>query len=138
MKPAFRYLIFILIFAYIAYTSSPTDNANRCHSQRVFSDAGFDGVLIDKFLDKSQHSIPVILIKKTDKDSVEKIGLFNEISGLFNNLSINDTIRKVKQSNTILVKVKGKYTYFGTADFKCDTITLSKEPLIFNLYKLFN
>lgn len=138
MRKKFRYLFFILIFLFTAYTLSPSDNANNCHSKQVFIGEDFDGVVVDKFLDKSQHSVPVIVIENFG-DSVDrkKIDLFNEKSGLYDKLNKNDRIRKLKNSRDILINERGSFIRLGVADFDCDSAELNKEFILFNMYKLF-
>jgi hypothetical protein len=130
-----KYIIFICFFLFLIYSSNPSDNANNCYSSKAFYNQEFGGVVLDKFHDETQHSIPVILVRAPDSNS-SKVSLFNEASGLFEDLLLNDSIRKEHGSYQMSIK-RGKADILRTADFDCDSIALSNEPLVFNLYKIF-
>ena len=133
----FRYVLIIALFYFVGYSFSPSDNANNCHAEEQFHKKAFDGVVVDKFLDKTQHSVPVILVKNFGDNDPVKINLFLEASGLFEKFNKNDTVRKVSGSQEISIKQNGLYVRFGVAEFDCDREKLKDEPIILNIYKLF-
>lgn len=132
----YEYLIFLGLFLLIVYAAVPSINYTNCRSNQRFQKTIFDGVVVKKYLDRSEHSIPRIEIMGFN-DSLTEFSFFGEHTGIYNRISISDSLRKMGGSNEILIKISGEYVRFGVADFQCDSVKLENEKFSTWLYNLF-
>ena len=70
----------------------PSEEENNCRLDKRFKNLVFNGVIINKYYDKTEHSYPTLDLKALTNDSIQKINLIGEKSNLFNMLQISDTI----------------------------------------------
>jgi len=126
-----------IAFFTMAYSLSPSDNAVHCSSNEYFRKLVFEGLVIDKFLDKTQHSVPVILIKNYSDSAINKISLADDVSGIYGITRVGNVLKKDFGHNDVYILYNNAFVELRKAEFRCDSIALDREPLIFNLYKLF-
>jgi hypothetical protein len=139
MKTALRkykYLVVFLLFLLVIYAMVPSVNYTNCLNSQKFQVLIFDGVVVNKYLDKSQHSTPIVEIKNFE-GRIDSVDLLGDHSGLYNKMRVNDTLKKESGSNEIQIKIDGMYTRFGVADFNCDSTKLKSEEYLFWVYDLF-
>ena len=115
------------------YFCVPSINYTNCLYGEDFRQIEFEGVVIRKYLDKSNHSTPIAELKNS-KDTIEEIHFFGDHSGLFDKITDGDSLKKSKGTNEILKKINNEYVRFGYADFNCDSVKLEKEEYLFGLY----
>jgi len=127
-------IFFGLVFTAV-YFCVPSVNYTNCLSGEHFRQIAFEGVVLRKYLDKSDHSTPIAELKNY-KNSIEKIYLFGDHSGLFDRIAAGDSLKKNKGTIEILKMVNGDYVNFGYVDFNCDSVKLAKEEYLFALYDL--
>lgn len=101
------------------YYGVPSEEENNCRLDKRFRNLVFDGVIINKYYDKTDHSNPTLDVKTLNNDSIQKINLIGEKSHLFNLLQISDTIMKEKHSDVVMRKRNGTCTGYIKADFNC-------------------
>lgn len=114
-------IIGLIIFGIMLYVYFPSKNSTNCYADQIFKEQAFEGVVSRKYLDKNQHSVPIIEIKSIQNNRTDKVDLFGEFSGMYNSLNINDTIKKERSTNTVYIRKHGVYVIFGDADFQCET-----------------
>lgn len=108
-------VIFIIMLHYLTWSKEESD----CNHYNDFKSLTFDGIVIGKYYDKSQHSYPTIELKSLHENSIQKIYLVGEKSNLFNLLSKSDTIFKKKNSALVLIKRNGLFSNLSKANFGC-------------------
>lgn len=59
----YKYFIVIGIFLLLLYIGIPSINYTNCLSSQKFQILTIDGVVVKKYLDKSQHSTPIVEIE---------------------------------------------------------------------------
>jgi hypothetical protein len=131
----YKYFIVAGLFFLTIYAVVPSVNYTNCLSNQKFREVTIDGVVVDKYFDKSQHSTPIVEIENFE-GLIDSIYFWGDHSGLFNKIQIKDTLKKKNGSNEILIKVEGKFEVFGIANFKCDSAKLEKEKFLSWLYDL--
>jgi hypothetical protein len=128
-------IIFFGLFLTAVYFCVPSVNYTNCLYGEDFRQSEFEGVIVRKYLDKSSHSTPVAELRNY-KDSIERISLFGDHSGLFERVNNGDSLKKSRGTMEILKKVNNQFTRFGYADFNCDSVELENERYLFWLYDL--
>lgn len=128
-------IIFFGLFFIAVYFFVPSVNYTSCLYGEDFRQIEFEGVVVKKYLDKSDHSTPIAELKNL-RDSIEKIYLFGDHSGLFDRITDGDSLRKYTGTSEVLKKVNNEYVRFGYADFNCDSLELENERYLFWLYDL--
>jgi len=128
-------IIFFGLFLTAVYFCVPSINYTNCLYGENFRQIEFEGIVIRKYLDKANHSTPIAELM-TFKDSIERISLFGDHSGIFKRIRDGDSLKKNKGTSEILKRINDKYVRFGYADFNCDSIKLEKEEYLFWLYDL--
>ncbi len=132
----YKYLVIVALFLLVVYAIVPSVNYTNCLSNQKFQKLAFDGVVVDKYLDKSQHSTPIVEIRNFE-GRIDSVYLFGDHSGLYDRIQISDTLKKESGSSEILTKTSNEYVRFGVADFKCDSAKLESEKFLFWVYDLF-
>src|SRR5687767_1982802 len=89
MRKTYKYIIAVVVFYGLIYIMLPNSNYEKCHNSETFRCEQFEGVVIAKYLDKSQHSVPVIEIKDASNSSITKPDFFGEQSGLYAVIQVN-------------------------------------------------
>jgi len=78
----------------------------------------YDFVIIDKYLDKNEHSYPTLVVQDKQGHKTINQDLVFDISGLFDYLHIGDTLMKHKGEEYTKVIKYGLDTTFKV-DFGC-------------------
>jgi hypothetical protein len=125
-------VMFFGLFFIAVYFCVPSDNCLNCIARERFRQEEFEGVVIKKYLDRSDHSTPIAELRNT-RDSIEKIYLFG--SGLFDGINTGDSLKKSKGTIEVLIKINSKY-HVCLTDFNCDSVKLKEEEYLFGLYDL--
>ena len=128
-------LIFFGLFFTAVYFCVPSINYTNCLYGENFRQSEFEGVVVRKYLDKSNHSVPVAELRNY-KDSIKRISLFGDYSGLFERINNGDSLKNNRGTMEILKRTNNKFTRFGYADFNCDSVELENERYLFWLYNL--
>ncbi len=101
------------------YFIIPSDKDGFCKYQKEFNKKEFLGLIVRKFYDHAQHSVPLIILRNLKNKSVDTIDFAGDTSSVFTNLTESDTIYKKANSNAILLKVNGNLKKVGNVDFDC-------------------
>jgi len=108
----------IIVIARQFYINS---NAN-CTALQDLLKAQYNGTIINKYIDSSQHSYHTLEIKNFDSHQTQKLILEFDTSGLFFQAEINDTILKKLGSDTVFLFNTSPKKYF-VVNFNCkDTL----------------
>jgi hypothetical protein len=114
-----NFIVVTIVFIIMYYNLVPSEEENNCMLDKRFRNLVFDGVITNKYYDKTEHSYPTLDVKALNNDSIQKINLIGEKSHLFNLLQTSDTILKEKHSDIVMRKRNGVYSIFMKADFDC-------------------
>lgn len=102
LRRIFAVLIILLFFLMIKVLL-PSKSEVFTNTRKAFFNINFKGYVINKYIDKTNHSYPIVVFKSVDDSSIIKLNFVKENSGLYNLIEINDTIQK--KSNTFIIKI---------------------------------
>lgn len=112
-------VITFLVFGILLFLSFPSLNDSACNRSKDFKGYKYDYLIVNKYLDSTQHSYPTLILQDAKGNKFESQDLIMDNSGLFDFLSIGDSIKK--QKGTVLVNVKNSTTDTTfEADFGCN------------------
>lgn len=72
----YKFLAFFAIFFAIVYFIRPSSNYQQCWIEEKFLRTHFDGIILKKYLDHSQHSTPIVEIGYNN--NVDSLYFFGE------------------------------------------------------------
>lgn len=91
----------------------------KCRANIFFKSITFHGVVSKKYLDPTQHLMPVIDLLEIENNKIITINFFLDTSNSYNKIEIHDTIFK-KEGSMDIYKIKNNRTFFLTkVDFSC-------------------
>jgi len=136
-KPWSKYkpLLFFGAFILLIYFCIPSMNYTNCKENEYFRKMTFEGIIQKKYLDKSDHSTPKVVLKNFQNE-LDTLYLFGEDNGIYKAINLGDTIKKASGTLLILKMKNREYVAFRAAEFGCDSAELRKEEYLFNLYDL--
>jgi len=111
-------IIFIALFIAYLYFILPSGKEVGERLNNNFLKSQFEGVIINKFIDKNEHSYPIIIIKTFENDSIIKINLVRESTNIFDSLIISDSIYKYKNKSFLIRKRNGQQSFIGPVIYK--------------------
>lgn len=91
----------------------------RCNVYDEFLSTAFEGVVVQKFIDSSQHSNKVVTIKDQENSRIQRILFDLEINHAFEKIKINDTLVKENGKDSIFKIKNSKKTFLTVVDFGC-------------------
>jgi hypothetical protein len=122
-----KYLRITILFAtiiFIIYAESK--NKGACGYAKSFFEQNINGVIIDKFVDASNHNNPTIII--FDNSVEKKLLLFhNNDAHVYSYLSVKDSIYKAAKSYELDIKRNGKITKMAL-NFGCSDALNTSKP----------
>lgn len=68
-------LIFAILFISLFYFI-PSSNDQPCSVQKSFTELSFYGIVESKFVDRSQHSSPIIEIRNFENNRIDTVSFF--------------------------------------------------------------
>ena len=111
-------IIFIALFIAYLYFILPSGKEVRERLNNNFLESQFEGVIVNKFIVKNEHSYPIVIIKSFENDSLIKINLVRESTNIFDSLIISDSIYKYKNESLLIRKRNGLQSFIGPVIFK--------------------
>ena len=93
--------VFLLVFI-VFFWLQPSIKDINCNHFKSLRNVTYNGVVINKFIDSTQHNYPTVVIRQID-NSIYKFDLTHDKSGLYGFLLIGDTLVKRKGSYNINV-----------------------------------
>jgi hypothetical protein len=115
----YKYLIFFLLLFASLFLFIPFGGNDKCKWQQDFNTNFFFGVVVEKFLDSSQHSTPIVEVKDIKTGKIDTLDFFGDKSNVFLLINKLDTIYKTPGSNKIFLKKNKKVTTIGIVNFDC-------------------
>lgn len=122
IKSIINLILVIVIFLIMHHYLTPSNDEVDCMHYNDFIDLNLDGIITNKYYDKSQHSYPTIELKSLKDNDIQKIYLVGEKTDLFNLLCISDTILKKKYSDIVSKKRNGVFFKVTKVDFGCKQV----------------
>lgn len=92
VKKIIEYGIFIAICISLVHFTRKYGNKE---TMKYYKELNFNGVVIKKYINKTQHNFSMLEIKHSGEDA-QKVNLSTDISGLFNYVREKDSVVKVK------------------------------------------
>ena len=118
MKLKWRFLVFLLMCISICFFI-PKKGEEECERQSAFNALSFRGVVKKKYIDKAQHSTPIIIIESLEFKEDDTLDLFGNRTDLFNVMQVKDTIVKYKGNHKIYKETKDSIKEMGMVKFGC-------------------
>lgn len=128
-------MLFFGAFILVIYFCIPSTNFHNCTWNEDFGKMKFEGVIQKKYLDKSNHSTPTVVLIDF-QNNMDTLDLFGEDTGVYEAISLGDTIKKPSGTRQMLKMRNNEYVVFKTAEFGCDSTKLKKEEYLFGVYNL--
>jgi len=94
--------------AIFLFSSLPSLNDGARDAYKQFRSQEYKVVIIDKYIDKKEHSYPTLIYKDLKGNRIIDQNLVHDVSGFFNFVSIGDTL--IKQKNGISINIKNTKT----------------------------
>ena len=92
----------------------------RCDAYDEFLQMSFNGVVYEKFIDYEQHSYKTVIFRNFEKPTSAKILLDLDLSELYNNINVTDTIYK-EVNNDSVFKIRNMQKFLiSKVDFGCN------------------
>jgi len=90
------------------FSSLPSLNDGACRAYKEFRGQEYKVVIVDKYIDKKEHSYPILICKDLKDNKIVNQNFVNDITGFFKFVSIGDTL--IKQKNEIGITIKNALT----------------------------
>ena len=120
MKIGLKILSFIMVFVGIWYYRKIHSDTLYCNIYRKYNALSFNGVVVKKFLDPKDHSFPYLYIADTlNRESIIKLNLFYDKSGLFQNVNLNNRLIKFPKNPWVYKVENHKMIKFKYLNFNC-------------------
>lgn len=117
MKKSVICLVLVILFlGYFVY-KLPSYNDVNCSYLKEFKNSNFDGFVVEKYIDSTQHSFPIIKIMNKDNSMVE-LNLIRDSSNSFFNFNVGDTVIKKSGEKGLYIKKNGVFVE-KIIDFGC-------------------
>ena len=111
-------IVFVIIVAF-SLLRIPVKEKYNCESFVRMKEKEFYGCVVKKFRDVGNHNLPTIKIQ-SQKGEIDQISLLRDISGLYDYLDINDTVKKEKGSESVYVRSISKIDTTFILDYACN------------------
>jgi hypothetical protein len=107
------------ILVYLIIKGTIDSSHSACDVLELFRDNKFNGLIINKYIDKAEHSTKTVIIKNFNVTIPDTLTLLDwDKTGLYYKINKNDTIIKERGSNSVYLKNRtGRYNYI--LDFGC-------------------
>ena len=119
MKAKYFGLLIFILFIALMYISTKEEKSD-CYWQEEFNKQYLHGVIIEKYIDSTSHSVHVIEVLNFDSVKSIRVSLAGDRNNVYNALSKFDTIYKGANSSEILVVKNKKMHSVGSVDFGCE------------------
>jgi hypothetical protein len=96
--------VFILIILFLHFNNDFFFSRAICHEKKEMTNYYFNSIVINKYIDSTQHNYNTLLIKDLTTFKELKIYVVNESSGFYSVVNKGDTI--VKAIGSLIVKNK--------------------------------
>ena len=113
-----RLVIFLILVASL-FLFIPNENV-ECIWQEEIESLEFDGIVVAKYTDSTNHSIPVLKIRNFSDNQIDTVYLFGDESGVFSIVNKADTIFKYKSSSIFYRRSSDSIEYLGQVNFGCE------------------
>lgn len=113
-------LLFLVVFFGLVKFFTPNLKDTPCKLYREFMKRELRGIVVNSYIDKSNHSYPIVEIKNEKTGKIEKLNFVLEKSDVFNKIHVSDFLVKVINSDAIFIEKASKLELVGNVDFGCD------------------
>lgn len=93
----------------------------NCEIFNEFISLRLNGVVVQKYIDSSQHSNEVVVIKQFDNLRLQKVIFDLDRKGSFEKIKVHDTLFKEFKNDTIFKIISNQKTFLTKVDFGCAT-----------------
>lgn len=108
-------VLFISLFFFI-----PSSKDQPCSLHRSFTELRFYGIVEKKFIDRSQHSSPIVEIRNFENDRIDTISFFFDRSKTFDLINQSDTVYKKTGNLEVHIKRENQPVVISKLDFGCE------------------
>lgn len=120
MKKYYKLIIpAILLILFLIKVLPLMDVNSRCVTYDDFLNEYYNGVVVKKYIDSSEHSYKTVEIKNFGNSEVDKLILDFDTTDLYDRLNLNDSIYKQTGKDSIFFILSGRKVFISRADFGC-------------------
>jgi hypothetical protein len=109
----------LIAFIFLVAGIIKKDNEKVCDTYKDFKKSTFNYLVVNKYIDSTQHSYPTLILKDKNGNQFKDIDLVSDNSSLFDLLSVGDSINKERQTDLVRIK-NGKIDTTVKVDLGCD------------------
>ena len=109
----------LILFIFFVAATIKEANVAPCNSYKDFKSSVYDYLIINKYIDSSEHSDPTLVLQDNKGYQFKNVDLIFDKTDLFDFLSIGDSIKKKKGADLIRV-VNSQIDTTLKVDFGCD------------------
>jgi hypothetical protein len=114
-----KIILFIVVITFIVCLYFLFGTEKKCRGNEFFKNISFQGVVSKKYLDPTQHLIPVIDLVELQSNKINTIDFFLDISNSYDKIEISDTILKKEGSMDIYIIKNNNAVFLTKVDFSC-------------------
>ncbi len=111
----------LALFFIIRFIIPDLSKNSRCIIYNEFLKIKLNGIVLKKYIDSSQHSFPTIEIENLKDYKIEKVNLNLDTSGIYNKISVNDTLSKETGKDEVFLIKGEEKILLAKIDFGCST-----------------
>jgi len=114
-----KFVVLGAILLYLLIKGTIDSSHSACDVLELFRDYKFNGLIINKYIDKDEHSTETVIIKNFNETIPDTLTLLDwDKTGLYYKINKNDTIIKQRGSNSVYLK-NGTAKFNYILDFGC-------------------
>ncbi len=120
MKKYYKLIIPAILLILFLIKVLPLMNVNsRCVTYDNFLNKYYNGVVVKKYIDSSEHSYKTVEIKNFGNSEVDKLILDFDTTALYRRLNLNDSIYKQTGNDSMFLILSGRKIFISRVDFGC-------------------
>lgn len=108
-----------IVFTFLVFSSFPSFIESACNSFKDFKSYKYDYLVIDKYVDSTEHSYPTLILQDAKGNKIKNQDLRMDYSGLFNLIRIGDSLKK-ENGDSIVNVINGGLDTMIESNFGCD------------------
>ena len=109
----------LIAFIFVVAGSIKRDNERVCESYKDFKKSTFNYLVVNKYIDSSQHSYPTLILQDKAGNQYKDYDLNFDNSAVYDLLSVGDSINKGIQTDLVRIK-NSKIDTTVKVDFGCN------------------
>jgi len=115
----YKQILIFLVMMVSLYFFIPSNKNQDCDYEDCMRNRRVEGVVYRKFIDKSDHSVPKVVVRHLGGNQLDTLNFLMEKSGVFDVLNESDTIFKSINSLEFYKVVNDSLSLVGVISTNC-------------------